>query len=206
MTRFLVRALSSIFLMLFFAGKVNAEGFKVVGPKIDPDSLPNSKKGQMIRYELFKSMFEPIECGNPSKIKYRLACWEHPKKAYILSLVEGPPESFIILQEFVIREKVGPPIWIKSAKTKKYKVRDKEIQKLYGPLTPAFEKKEYMGTPGLAGHFWLEKALDKESDLIDLYYERFDGEKEFFKRISRYVPYLPEMPVNFDAPKAQRID
>lgn len=151
--RFQIMVLSSIFLILIFADKVHAEGFKVVGPKIDPDSLPNSKKGQMRRYELFKSMFEPVELDISSKQKYRLACWKHPKKAYILSLVEGPPESFVFLQEFSIRDEVGPPIWINSEKNRKYKVKDKEIQRLFSLLAPSFKEKEYMGTPGLAGHF-----------------------------------------------------
>ncbi|MCW5823654.1 MAG: hypothetical protein KIT34_12685 [Cyanobacteria bacterium TGS_CYA1] len=122
---------------------------------------------------------------------------EKTTKAYILTLIEGKLENRIITQEFNIDWKKGPPLWIKSERTSKRLVSNEQMKKLMELLSLAFKTKSNMGVPGISGHFWLENASSKEISVMDLYSERFEGEEKFLKVISKYVPYLPEMPGAF---------
>lgn len=168
--------------------------FKIIDSAVTP-KLPTTTE----RYELFKSHFEPapIASTNPKYKTYRLSCMEENSKAYILTMIEGGAENQIIKQDFDINWKNGYPLWVKSEKISKRRISKAQMQKLTKLLSVAFNTKSRMGVPGISGHFWLENASNKETSVIDLYSERFKGEENFLKAISKYVPYLPEMPEAF---------
>lgn len=153
------------------------------------------------RYALFKSRFEPVTIDNDAvRRAYRFSCWKDKAKAYIITLIEADSENRIIKQEFSINWKEGYPLWVKSEKVSTRKISNERMQKLMRTLSQSFNTKSPMGTPGIAGHFWLEDPLNKEASVIDLYSERFEGEEKFLTAISKYVPYLPEMPGAFYSP------
>lgn len=153
------------------------------------------------RYALFKSRFEPVAIDNDVvRRAYRFSCWKDKAKAYIITLIEEDSKNRIIKQEFSINWKEGYPLWVKSEKVSTRKISNERIQKLMKTLSQSFNTKSPMGTPGIAGHFWLEDPLNKEASVIDLHSERFEGEEKFLTAISKYVPYLPEMPGAFYSP------
>lgn len=151
------------------------------------------------RYEEFKSHFEPalIDSENTACKTFRFSCWKENSNPYILTLIERKTKNQIIKQEFKVDWKKGPPLWIKSERTSKQPISNSQMKNLMELLSPAFKTKSSMGVPGLAGHFWLENASSKEVSVMDLYSERFEGEEKFLKAISKYVPYLPELPHAF---------
>lgn len=165
---------------------------------IDPASIPTFPAARE-RYEIFKSHFEPatIASTNSKCRAYRFSCCKENSKAYILTLIEEKKENQIIKQEFDINWKMGYPLWVKSEKISKRRISKFQMQKLTEFLSVAFHTKSRMGVPGISGHFWLENASSKETTVMDLYSERFKGEENFLKVISKYVPYLPEMPEAF---------
>lgn len=172
----------------------------------DASSLPNSPEGIEKRYQLFQTIFEPTSIKeNAARTPvYRFSCWGKASKAYTVTLVEGP-EDLILSQIFLIDDKKGFPVWIKSEQVKTRSVKKEEMKELVTLLSAAFKENERMATHGIAGHFWLEETNGSESSVMNLYGMRFDGENKFLKKISKYVPYLPEMPVEYYADKSGKL-
>jgi len=147
------------------------------------------------RYATFKSHFEPTPvAADAVRRAYRLSCCKDKSKAYVITIIEGEAENQIIKQVFSIDWQKGYPLWVKSEKMTKRKISNLKMQKLMAMLSRSFASKSSLFTPGLSGHFWLENPLAKEPMVMDLYSERFEGEDEFLMAISKYAPYLPEMP------------